>query len=67
MEITDPNGGSAVAMKKGSADLLEQVNKTIKRLKDEDKINQFVVDINKLVDWCYLRLRSTIENNELEM
>jgi hypothetical protein len=26
-----------------------------------------VVDINKLVDWCYLRLRSTIENNELEM
>lgn len=50
LEITDPNGGSAVAMKKGSADLLEQVNKTIKRLKDEDKINQFVVDVNKLVD-----------------
>lgn len=50
LEVTDPNGGSAVAMKKGSTDLLEQVNKTIKRLKDEDKINQFVVDVNKLVD-----------------
>lgn len=50
LEVKDPDGGSAIAMKKGSTDLLEQVNKTIKRLKDEDKINQFVMDANKLVD-----------------
>jgi polar amino acid transport system substrate-binding protein len=37
-------------MKKGSTDLTDQVNKTIKRLKDEDKIKQFVLDANKLVD-----------------
>ncbi|WP_017212140.1 ABC transporter substrate-binding protein [Clostridium beijerinckii] len=50
LEVKDPDGGSAIAMKKGSTDLTDQVNKTIKRLKDEDKIKQFVLDANKLVD-----------------
>ncbi|WP_026885153.1 ABC transporter substrate-binding protein [Clostridium beijerinckii] len=50
LEVKDPDGGSAIAMKKGSTELADQVNKTIKRLKDEDKIKQFVLDANKLVD-----------------
>jgi polar amino acid transport system substrate-binding protein len=50
LEVKDPDGGSAIAMKKNSADLQAEVNKTIKRLKDEGKIDQFVMDANKLVE-----------------
>jgi ABC-type amino acid transport substrate-binding protein len=50
LEVKDPDGGSAIAMKKGSTELLDQVNKTIKRLKDDNKIQQFVIDANKLVE-----------------
>lgn len=50
LEVKDPDGGAAIAMKKGAGDLQTEVNKTIKRLKDENKIDQFVMDANKLVE-----------------
>ncbi|MVX62906.1 ABC transporter substrate-binding protein [Clostridium chromiireducens] len=50
LEVKDPDGGTAIAMKKNSPELLAEVNKTIKKLKDEDKIKQLVTDANKLVD-----------------
>lgn len=42
--------GSAVAFKKGSGKLVEEVNKTIERLIAEKKIEQFVTDANLLVE-----------------
>ncbi|EHJ02176.1 ABC-type transporter, periplasmic subunit family 3 [Clostridium sp. DL-VIII] len=48
--VNDPDGGSAIAMKKNSPDLQAEVNKVIKQLQDDKKIDQFVMDANKLVD-----------------
>ncbi len=42
--------GAAIAMKKGSTELQTEINKTIKRLKDEGKIDEFAVEANKLMD-----------------
>ena len=46
--VTDEEGGSAIALKKGSDDLTEEVNKTISRLKESGKIIEFVSDANDL-------------------
>lgn len=46
----DDDGGSAVALKKGNADLLASVNKTLDRLLAAKKIDQFVADANELVE-----------------
>ena len=48
LEVQDPDGGCAIAMKKGSTELQTEINKTLKKLKDEDKVKQFFVDANKL-------------------
>ncbi|GAA0077198.1 ABC transporter substrate-binding protein [Clostridium sp. CTA-5] len=48
--LQDEEGGSAIAMKKGSAELQTEINKTIKNLQDEKKIDEFVVEANKLMD-----------------
>lgn len=48
--LKDIELGAAVAMKKGSTELQTEINKTIKRLKDSGKIDQYVLDANKLVD-----------------
>ena len=50
LEVKDTEGGSAIAMKKNSPELQTEVNNTIKKLKDEKKIEQFVLEANKLVD-----------------
>ena len=50
LEVKDPDGGSAIAMKKNSPELQVEINKTIKKLKDEKKIEQFILEANKLVD-----------------
>lgn len=42
--------GAAIAMRKGSTELQTEINKTIKRLKDEGKIDEFVVEANKLME-----------------
>ena len=46
----DADGGSSVAVKKGNAELLEVVNTTIQKLIDEKKIDEFVVEANKLME-----------------
>lgn len=46
--VTDENGGTAIAMKKGQSELQAEVNKTISRLKEEDKISKFVSDASDL-------------------
>ena len=46
--VTDENGGAAIALKKGSTELQTEVNKTISKLKEEDKITKFVSDANDL-------------------
>ena len=50
LEVKDPDGGCAIAMKKGSTELQSEINKTIKKLQDEKKIEQFIIDANNLVD-----------------
>lgn len=46
--VTDENGGTAIAMKKGETELQTEVNKSISKLKESDKITQFVSDANDL-------------------
>ncbi|KJU72159.1 transporter substrate-binding domain-containing protein [Clostridium baratii] len=48
IEFKDETGGNAVAVKKGEKELVEQVNKTIKRLKDSGDLDKFIVDANEL-------------------
>lgn len=47
--LVDETGGSAIAIKKGNPELIEAVNKTIKRLQDDGLIEEFVVNANKLI------------------
>lgn len=47
----DPNEkGSAIAMPKGSGDLVTKVNEILKKLKDEGKIDKFIVDANEMIN-----------------
>lgn len=48
IDIKDGVTGNAVAVGKGSGELLASINKTIKRLQDSGKIDQFVVEANNL-------------------
>lgn len=48
--VEDSEGGSAIAMNKGSEDLKTEVNKTIKKLKDAGQIDKFVIDANNMVE-----------------
>lgn len=50
LEVKDPDGGTSIAMKKDSPELQAEINKTISKLKEAKKIEQFVIDANKLVD-----------------
>lgn len=44
-------GGSAIAIQKGNKDLVDQVNATIKKLKDDGKMDQLVNDAIELVPY----------------
>ncbi len=46
----DEDGGSAVAVKKGNKELVNVINKTIERLNSENKIDQFVIEANEIMD-----------------
>ncbi|WP_102401762.1 ABC transporter substrate-binding protein [Haloimpatiens massiliensis] len=48
IKVVDEDGGSAIAVKKGSSDFVKVLNTTIDRLQKENKIDQFVIDANKL-------------------
>lgn len=50
IKFDDEEGGYAIAMPKNSTELVSEVNKTIKKLKDEKKIEQFVIEANQLVE-----------------
>lgn len=47
----DADGGSAIAIKKGEADLLAAVNKTVARLVGEGKIDSFVTEASEAVQY----------------
>ena len=49
-KVIDETGGSAIAIKKGNQDIVEQVNSTIKRLQDEGLIDKYVVEANEIVN-----------------
>lgn len=46
--VTDEDGGAAIALKKGATELQAEANKTINKLKAEDKITEFISDANDL-------------------
>lgn len=48
--LNDPDGGYAIAMKKGQTELQTEVNKSIKKLQDENKIADFAVKASDLMD-----------------
>lgn len=48
IQFEDESGGNAVAIKKGQKELVEQVNKTIKKLKDNGELDKFIVEANEL-------------------
>jgi ABC-type amino acid transport substrate-binding protein len=50
VEVKDEQGGSAVAVKKNSPELVEQVNKTIDRLLKDNKVSEFFAEANKLAE-----------------
>ncbi|MCR1950585.1 MULTISPECIES: ABC transporter substrate-binding protein [Clostridium] len=47
-KVKDTDGGSAIAIKKNSPEFAEQINKTIKRIKEENLLDQFIIDANDL-------------------
>ena len=49
-KVDENEKGSAIAMPKGSGDLVELVNKVIKRLADEGKIDKFIIEANELIN-----------------
>ncbi|WP_317366427.1 transporter substrate-binding domain-containing protein [uncultured Tyzzerella sp.] len=49
-KVIDETGGSAIAIKKGNQDLVDQVNSTIKRLQEEGTIDKYVIEANEIVD-----------------
>jgi polar amino acid transport system substrate-binding protein len=49
VKLKNDDAGSAVAVKKGSADLVKEINKTLNRLKTDNSIDKFVSDANNLV------------------
>lgn len=49
-KATDAEGGSAVALQKEQQALLDSINTTIKRIKDEKLLDQFIVDATALAE-----------------
>ena len=49
--IKNSEGGSAIAIQKGNKDLVDEVNSTIKELKESGKIDQFTNDAIELVPY----------------
>lgn len=49
-KVIDETGGSAIAIKKGNQDLVDQINSTIKRLQEEGAIDKYVIEANEIVD-----------------
>jgi len=48
IQVQDDTGGSAIAVKKGNQALVEQMNKTLKRLQEDGSIDRFVAEANEM-------------------
>jgi polar amino acid transport system substrate-binding protein len=48
IKFKEESGGNAIGLKKDSKELVEAVNKTIKRLKDSGDLDKFIMDANDL-------------------
>ena len=48
LSLKDENGGSAVAVKKGNTELVEKINKTLNKLMEEKKVDEFIVKATEL-------------------
>jgi len=51
IKVEDDTGGSAIAVKKGNADLVEAMNKTLDRLMSDGSIDRFVAEANEMVEY----------------
>ncbi|MHA6480696.1 transporter substrate-binding domain-containing protein [Paenibacillus sp. strain BS8-2] len=49
IEQSAEEAGSAIAVKKGNKELLDSINKTLERLKENGDIDRFVIEANELV------------------
>lgn len=49
IEQADDEAGSAIAVKKGNQELVEQINATLQKLKSNGDIERFVIEANELV------------------
>ncbi|WP_300383749.1 transporter substrate-binding domain-containing protein [Clostridium sp.] len=47
-KVKDEEGGSAIAIKKDSTELVSQVNLTVKRIKEEKLLDKFIIDSTDL-------------------
>lgn len=50
IQLATEDSGSAIALKKGSPDLVEAMNKTLDRLINDKSIDKFVAEANELVE-----------------
>lgn len=50
VEVKDEQGGSAVAVKKNSPELVKEIDKTIDRLLKDNKVSEFFAEANKLAE-----------------
>lgn len=48
IKVKDDTGGSAIAVKKGNQALVDEMNKTLKRLIDDGSIDKFVAEANEM-------------------
>ena len=48
IEVMDDTGGSAIAVKKGNQELVDLMNKTLKRLQEDGSIDRFVAEANEM-------------------
>lgn len=48
--FSDDDGGSAIAVRKGNEAFVAEINKTLKRLMDNELIEKFVAEANELVE-----------------
>lgn len=51
IKLSNEYAGSAAVMKKGSIDLVKEVNKTLDRLKNNNSIDKFVLDASELMTY----------------
>ncbi len=49
-ELSDEGKGSAIAVKKGNTELVEQINSTLSRIQEEDLLSQFILEANELLE-----------------